>query len=241
MPAALSLRGCLHWQLQGVCQQIADKCAKQRGPNAVGPPQKVDYGNKSFGEIEAENDAFFGLGDGEELEELPPPRRSTVAASTPAAAPAPVPTPAPTPAPAPQSQSVDLDGRSLSAPSRAQVPNLSSQMNCDPFVQNRAHVLVYAQQNSQNLAPPVVADPDGRKFSEYLPPRKDKVIGKKATPGSVRGLLHAKLASCLLPFILLAYTPHFFSSPREQRASSQKTNGPRLTSKSSERPPPTPP
>ena len=100
---------------------------KQRGPGAVGPPQKIDYANKSFAEIEAENDAYFGLGtDDAELEELPPPpRRSNVAASAPApapaaAAPAPAPTPAPAPAPMPE-DGVDRDGRPLSAPSRAQV------------------------------------------------------------------------------------------------------------------------
>ena len=109
-------------QLQGVCQQVADKCVKQRGPGAVGPPQKIDYANKSFDEIEAENDAYFGLGTDEELEELPPPpRRSNVAANAPAPAPAAA-APARTPMPAPTpTEGVDRDGRPLSAPSRAQV------------------------------------------------------------------------------------------------------------------------
>jgi hypothetical protein len=40
-----------------------------------------------------------------------------------------------------------------------------------------------AVQNYQNLAPPIVADPNGRKFSNYLPPMKETVIDKKATPG----------------------------------------------------------
>ena len=116
------------WQLQGVCQQVADKCDKKRGPNAMGPPKKVDYANKSFDEIEAENDAYFGLDNDEQLEDvMPPPRAKAAAAAAAAPAPsaparAPAPTPAPrAPAPASPDSSLDKDGRLNSQPSRVQV------------------------------------------------------------------------------------------------------------------------
>ena len=116
-------------QLQGVCQQVADKCHKARGPNAAGPPAKVDYGNKSFEQIEAENDAYFGLDQDEQLEDvMPPPRaRAAAAPSPPARAPAPTPAPAASRAPAPRPAtpasvgSLDSNGRSMSTPSRVQV------------------------------------------------------------------------------------------------------------------------
>ena len=41
-------------------------------------------------------------------------------------------------------------------------------------------------QNSMNLAPPIVEDPNGRKFSKYLPPQAEAKIEKKATVGLVR-------------------------------------------------------
>ncbi len=38
-------------------------------------------------------------------------------------------------------------------------------------------------QNSLNQPPPIVADPNGRKFSKYLPPQAEVTITKKATVG----------------------------------------------------------
>jgi hypothetical protein len=61
-----------------------------RGPGAAGPPKKVDYGAKTFDEIEAENDAYFGLGqDDGELEDVAPPPRKAYAPPTSKPAPAP--------------------------------------------------------------------------------------------------------------------------------------------------------
>ncbi len=37
-----------------------------------------------------------------------------------------------------------------------------------------------------NLAPPIVEDPNGRKFSKYLPPQAETKIDKKATVGLER-------------------------------------------------------
>lgn len=92
---------------------------------------------------------------------MPPPRAKAAAAAAAAPAPsaparAPAPTPAPrAPAPASPDSSLDKDGRLNSQPSRVQ--------------------------NSMNLAPPIVEDPNGRKFSKYLPPQSETKIDKKAT------------------------------------------------------------
>jgi len=145
-------------RFQGVCQQVADKAHALRGPDAVGPPTKVDYGNKSFEEIEAENDAYFGLDDDTQLEDVrPPPRAAAPSAPAPTPTPtpaAPAPTPVPAPAPA-RPGSVDRDGRSTSALSRVQT--------------------------SDNQAPPIVEKKGGRVFSKYLPPQEETQILKKAT------------------------------------------------------------
>ncbi len=112
----------LAWQLQGVCQQVADKCHQKRGPNAMGPPTKVDYANKSFDEIEAENDAYFGLENDEQLEDVMPPPRAKAAAAAAAAPSPPARAPAPrTPAPASPASGLDKDGRLFTQPSRVQV------------------------------------------------------------------------------------------------------------------------
>lgn len=159
----------LRGQLQGVCQQIADKVDIQRGPNAVGPPKKVDYSNKSFGEIEAENDAYFGLDtpldDALEMPEVPPPPRAAYAPATaavPAAAPAPAPTPKPSYMPAATTKAAPAAQPSWPSPAPNRV------------------------QNSQNQPAPIVEDPEGRKFSKYLPPQKVKDVKNKATIGLFR-------------------------------------------------------
>ena len=128
-------------QLQGVCQQVADKVDAIRGPNAAGPPKKVDYGNMSLQQIEAQNDAYFGLDD-TELEDIRPPPRAAYAAPlaapartpAPTRAPAPTPTPVPVPAPAPKAEGKkDRDGRAISSLSRVQVfTPPSSASHCPP-------------------------------------------------------------------------------------------------------------
>lgn len=162
----------LRGQLQGVCQQIADKVDAQRGPNAVGPPKKVDYSSKSFDEIEAENDAYFGLDQPIDLEmpEMPPPPRAaytaTAAAAPPAAASAAAPAPTPKPSYTPAASTASAPASQPSWPSPA--PN--------------------RVQNSQNQPAPIVEDPNGRKFSKYLPPQKVTEVMKKATIGLFRPL-----------------------------------------------------
>lgn len=59
-------------------------------------------------------------------------------------------------------------------------------------------------QNSLNQPPPIVADPNGRQFSKYLPPQAEVTITKKATVGLCprsRSAMSACLAAACLAMV----------------------------------------
>ena len=165
--------------LQGLSQQVADRCHKQRGPNAVGPVTKVDYGEKTFAEIEAENDAFFGLdeGTGENLEDIPSPRRAQHA---PAPASSPAPSPAPTPPPRASAPAASPATETVQPPYSASDTSFAAIDRDGRIIANTPSRV----QNSDNMHKPYEEVEGGRKFSEYIPAQAVTDIGRKATPES---------------------------------------------------------